>query len=468
MSRRGRPLAFLVLFLPLAACGFDAPAPKRLPPPPAPVPPLSMVSAKITIPAGEIARILDEKTENHLADVRNKPIKCAIGHCRLTLLATREGPIEARAEDGRLWLRVPFGIDAEMNLPGFLSMLRASGNAEGIAETETGAKVSRNWQLVANSDAHIQLDNSRLRLGPVKADFTDVLNNNEDVLARPLSRMLDREVEKSVHLRNQVERAWAMAFVPIRVAKNPMAWLVLAPERLKLSGPSVEHNALTLDLGLDVRARVVVQDKAPPRDASPLPPPSPLTEAAERFSFALPATISYADAAREALSSLEKKPPVVSGMPLRFTKLEFLPSRDDVVLLARVCVDQSWDPTGLLSACGTGYLRGIPVFDPETQSVRITHVRYDVLTENAVLAAMRELAGPEIPQALETRLTFSVSHDLAKLRDSVAKAIERPRGRDVTIAGHIDSFAAPSLSWNADGFVALFSASGTVHAEIRA
>lgn len=467
MSRRFRALAALALIMPLAACGFTAPAPKRLPPPPAPAPPLSTLSASLSIPAGEIARILDAKTENHLADVRDREVKCAIGRCRLTLLATREGPIETNLENGRFALEVPFGIDADMTLPGFLSIFRATGNAEGIAQADTMARVGHDWQLRTSTDAHVQLEKSHLRVGPISANMTDVLNNNEEIFARPLSRQIDREIEKNVHLRAAIERAWARAFVPIKVAKKPIAWLALTPERLRLSGPSMSDGALKLQLALDVRARVLMQDKPPASAATPLPPPAAFKGPENRFTFVVPATISYADAARLALKSLEKKPLKVGDMTLRFTKLDILPSRDDVVVAAGFCIDQSWDPTGLFSSCGAGYLRGVPVLDAASDTIEITHVHYDVLTENAMLAVMRAVAGPELARALEGRLHFNVGRDLAKLRGQVAAALAKPQGRDVTIAGTIESFGQPKLAWTTEGFLALFSASGTVHLDLH-
>ncbi len=467
MSRALRILAFVALIAPLAACGFKAPAPKRLPPPPAPPPPLSTLSVGLAISADQIGHLLDEKTEHHLADIRDKPVKCAIGRCRLPLLATREGPIETRAEDGALSLRVPFGIDADMTLPGFLSKMRATGNAEGVAFTNTSARVTQDWRLETETQARVELKNSRFHIGPVAANLTDILNRNEEILSRPLSKEVDREISRGVHLREQIEKAWQRAFVPIRVGKKPVAWLVLAPERIGLSGPSIADQTMRLSLGLEVRARVLTQNSPPAITPRPLPAPSAFEGPGDRFSFLVPAAISYDDAASLAMRSLRKKPLRVAGMNVRVTKLNILPARDDVVVAASFCLDQPWDPTGWLSSCGTGYLRGAPVYNPKTETVEVTRVHYDVLTEDTLLAAMQVLAGPQLGHALESHLRFAVSRDLGKLRSQIAAALAKPQGRDVTISGRVDSFAEPTLTWTKDGFLALFSARGTVHAELH-
>ena len=99
--------------------------------------------------------------------------------------------------------------------------------------------------------------------------------------------------------------------------------------------------------------------------------------------------------------------------------------------------------------------------------IEVKQVHYDVLTEDVLLAAMRALAGPELSRALESHLRFAVSHDLEKLRNQVATALAKPQGRDMTISGTLQSFGNPTLTWTKDGFLALFSAQGTVHAELH-
>ena len=468
MSRL-RLLAFAALIAPLAACGFEAPAPKVLPPPPAQPPPLSTLSVSLVISADQIARLLDAKTEHHLTDIRDKPVKCSIGRCRLTLLATREGPIETRAQDGTLSLRVPFGMDADVVLPGFLAGLRATGNAEGVAFADTSARVTNGWDLQTNTQAHVELENSHVRVGPVTANLTDILNKNEEILSRPLSKDVDREISRGVHLHDQVERAWRSAFAPIRVGKKPVAWLLLSPERIGLSGPVIADQEVTLSLGLEVRARVLTQDAPPTITSRPLPAPSVFAGwSSNSFSVVVPASISYSDAAAVALRSLKKKPLRIAGMNVRVTKLDILPSRDDVVVAASFCLDQSWDPTGWFSSCGTGYLRGAPIYDPKTETIAVTRVHYDLLTEDTMLGAMRVLAGPQLGRALESHLKFGVSRDLGRLRNEVAAALAKPQGRDVTISGNVQSFGDPTLTWTREGFLALFSAKGTVRVELHA
>src|SRR5215469_16922227 len=108
MPRRFFLLALVAPFL--AGCGLATREPARTPAPPAPKPPLSRLAVTLDIPAEQLARLFDNMTEYRIADLKDQPVNCGIGRCRLDLLATRRGEVTARAEDGALRLHMPFAV----------------------------------------------------------------------------------------------------------------------------------------------------------------------------------------------------------------------------------------------------------------------------------------------------------------------------------------------------------------------
>ncbi len=60
----------------LSGCGFEAPAPARTPAPATPAVPVSTLSATLTVPAAQLARLLGNMTAYQIADLKNQPIKC--------------------------------------------------------------------------------------------------------------------------------------------------------------------------------------------------------------------------------------------------------------------------------------------------------------------------------------------------------------------------------------------------------
>lgn len=466
-TRLYRRLTVAGLAAVLTGCGFRAPEPTRTPPPEAAEPPLSTLTAALTIPAGDVARRINAATSDHLALIRDQQVKCGFGRCKLNLEAIRTAPVEVRAEHDALEIALPFAVHAQMALPGSFSFVRAKANAAGLALTRTTASVGPDWRIRSHTEGRIQLDDSHLRVGPVVTNLRDVWNDNDAILSKPLFKMVDKQIAQAFRDQPKIAQLWAKGFTPIKVGKKPVAWLLLSPQRIRVGRLATENGSFVLALGLESRARVLVQDTPPKITPARLPPPSPLNRRDDRFAFAVPVLLPYDRAAALAMDSLRRKPPHLAGMTVRFKKLEILPSGQDVILKAEFCGDQSWDWLGWFAACGTGYLRGTPVFDATALTVRIRNVHYDIGTQNAVLGAVRALAGPALGQDLERHLVFRVGKDISKLQNQITATLAKPQGRDLMIAAEVRSFGPPSLSWTKDGFLASFSVEGTVHTDVR-
>lgn len=458
----------LVLLLALAACGFEAPPPRRTPPPPAPPPPLSTVDAALSVPADAILAALNDKTASQVARIDNAPVDCAVATCLLDLIATRTGPITGRAADGRLALELPLTATAQLALKTALFKAKASTLATGVIHARSAIALGSDWHLRTQTEGDVQLSQGELELGPIHTSFAALWNRNQQRLSAPLLAALDRHVASAIKLAPEAERLWQRLQRPIRVGKTPAAWLVLEPVSVRVAQPSIRNDALVMAMGVEARAHVVVSE-TPPAGAPTraLPPPAPLGAASNRFAFVVPVLLPYGEAAALAQQRLAKTPIKLAGGHVRVERLAILPSGQDVVVAARFCVTQSWDPFGWFDSCGEGYLRGTPEFDAATRTIRIARIHYDIATEDMLLAAMRWLAGDEFGKTLETKLVFGVGRDLDKLDSELKSALARPQGRGVVISGTVDSFGRPSLTWTEQGFLATFPASGTIKAELQ-
>lgn len=464
-----RSVPFLIL-LGLTACGFNAPEPKRTSPPPTPPIPLSTLTATFTVKANDLAQAIDAKTKSEIARIKDQPVDCGgIGKCSLNLVATRDGPVVVGAADGRLAISLPFILKAELKIKTRLFKTGAKTEAAGNIHGQTALRLGPDWRIQSNTQGNVNLANSDLRLGPISMRATQLWNNNTDHLSAPLFRTFDKHIQSDIRLKPQAQKLWHKAFQPIRVAKKPQAWLVLAPQRLRVGQLQTVNNAVVLTLGLDVRAHVVVGDQPePPHQYPPLPPPAPLSNTpSNSFRFTVPMLLPYAQAEKLALQRLHDKPLHVKGVLVKFSELHILPSGQDVIVKTRFCVTQSWDPFGWFDSCGTGYLRGKPVFDAKAGIVRITNVHYDIATADILLATMKFLAGDELGRELETKLVFKVSSDLQKLESQIQSAMAKPQGHGVSITGTVTGFGAPTLTWTKDGFLAQLSAEGTIRADLN-
>ena len=472
MDRRSQAL-IRQLFVPLLAgasvvlsgCGFEAPAPARSPAPATPPVPVSTLSATLTVPSAQLARLLGNMTEYQIADLKNQPIECGPLQCHLDLRATRTGALAVTLENGALGIRMPFAAKATLSTSGFLS-LNGHAEGQGLADAHSGVMVSPRLQLQSKTDGTVTLDNGHLRIGPLVTNIAQVWNDNQESLSRPLWRSLDKQIGR-VPLRSRIAQVWSEAFDPIKVGKSPVSWLVLRPEALGVSQPRLRDGNITLSLALSARARVVFQDAAPDNRPTPLPAAEILTAPSQGFSFNVPLLLPYDQASQFAMASLAKRPPKAAGMTIIFSRLQILPSGQDVVVATRFCADPSWDPFGWFASCGDVYLRGVPVFDPGLKTIRIDHLHYDVASANLMLSAVKALAGDQLTRLLQEHLVFHEASQIDRLENQITQVLAKPQGHDLAVSATVDSFGAPAFTWTADGFLAVFSAKGQVDASLN-
>ncbi|HEX3756733.1 MAG TPA: DUF4403 family protein [Rhizomicrobium sp.] len=459
-----RLMLVALLALLVSACSWRA-EPDRTPAPPAPRPPLSTIAATLIIPENEIATLLDGLTADHIADLRNEPVKCGIGRCRLTLLARRAGPIIVGGSGDRLELRMPFTAHAEIAAPGFLSVLRARSDGTGEATSATELTIGPDWRLRPSTQGTVRLRSGDLHLGPLIFDIADLWNANQGKLSAPLWRAMDRQLAH-VAIKPQIARAWAELFDALPVGKAPPAWLVLRPEQLRVARPAIGTDGVTVSLELDVRGEVVTGNIPPSNPPTPLPRPEHLGAPSDIFAVAVPVLLPYEEAARLAMASLQKKPPHLTGATLIFSDLKILPSGQDVVVAARFCIRPGWVLLSWLSPCGETYLRGTPRFEAASGTIRISDVRFD--TAGGSFAALLQLVGGNrIASLLQNHLVFHEHAQIARLDRQIAQALATPQGNIVQIAADIQSFGAPRFTWTDKGFLALFSAKGRTRTTLR-
>jgi hypothetical protein len=457
----------LVALLALGACGFEAPQPARTPPPAPPQPPLSTLSATLTVPASEILILLNDRTKSQLAKVQDQAVGCLITKCNLNLVAVRTGQITGEATGSGMHLRLPFDLKAKLDLKTKLLKTGGGARAQGLADTTTQLALKPDWRVESHTDGQVHLSDAQLDLGPVRMRVTQLWNRNEDHLSKPIFQAIDKRVAAAFKVKPAAEKLWRKVLQPIKVGKDPQSWLVLSPERLRLTPIHTVNNAVVVAMAADVRAHVVLGEKpASPQTPPPLPKPQPLQSASNGFAVSVPVALSYGDAVKLAVLHMKKHPLRAAGASVQIEKLRILPSGQDVVVAAHFCVGQKWDFTGLLDSCGDGYLRGVPKFDAATGKLHIDNVHYDIGTENLMLHVMKFLAGDELGKALQQTLVFDESKEIAKLENNIRAALAKPQGKGVAVTGQIKSFGTPSVRWTKDGFVALLTATGTVSASL--
>jgi hypothetical protein len=443
----------------LTGCGHEAAPPARMPPPAAPSIPVSTFAAILTVPAGQLTRLLDNMTEYQIADLRDQPVNCGFTQCRLNLQAVRSGPALVSADDGLLRITMPFATHANLASKGFLSFLNGQAEGHGRVLAHAELDISPDMQLHAKTGGTVDLDGGHLRLGPIVTNVTSLWNHNQAALSQPLWHSFDRQIGR-LPLKAAIAKFWTAAFKPIRVAKSPVAWLVLRPKQVILSQPLVRGGVVTISMGLVAEAHVAVQETPPDNLPAPLSRADIGASPSNDFSFAVPVLLSYDEAAKLTLISLAKRPPRIAGLILKFSELSILPSKDGIVVYTKFCADPNWDPLGWFASCARVYLRGRPVFDAAHKAIQVANLHYDIASADLMFRVMHMLAGDDFVSALQSHLVFLLADRMDRLQQQITVIMAKPEGRDVAVSAKLETFGDPQFTWTRDGFLAVLTARG--------
>jgi hypothetical protein len=185
--------------------------------------------------------------------------------------------------------------------------------------------------------------------------------------------------------------------------------VLLAGVGLVVTDPAGKFGDQQRSLALSALVRVVVQDAAPENPPTLLPAVQLLKAPSRDFSFNVPLLLPYDQASGFALASRAKKTPRVSGMIVKISRLQILPSGQEVVVATRLCADPVWDTFGWFAFCSDVYLCGAPVFDPAQKTIRIDSLHYDLASANLVLNALKVLAG-NFTALFQRELVIRCSH----------------------------------------------------------
>jgi Domain of unknown function (DUF4403) len=468
ISMRLRSSPILVVWLvALGLCGFEAPAPKRTPAPPPPPSPVSTVAATLKVSGDDIIAMLNARTKSQLARIEGGEVNCLIQKCQVDLAVVRSGDFTGEATGSGMHLKLPFALHAHLDFNSKFLRTGGDATAQGQTDTVTQLSLTPQWRIDSQTDGTVHLENAQLKLGPLKMSVRDLWNGNEDRLSGPIFKAIDKRIAAALKLRGQVERLWLKLQQPIRVGKKPESWLLMAPERLRITPLHTENGALVISVATDVRAHVVVGEKPVTGAPAKLPQPEKLQKPSDTFAVTVPVTLSYGDAAKIAMQQLRKKPLRAAGMNLRLDKLQIFPTAQDLVVQTHFCFGKNWDFTHLLDSCGDVYLRGAPHFDARTGKIQVTNLHYDVKSQNLMLRVVQALAGDALAGLIQPHLVFDESREIAKIKGEIAAAIEKPQGRGIVLAGRIESFSDPTVFWTNSGFVALLRATGTVRTSLN-
>lgn len=390
----------------------------------------------VQIPLTEVRRRAEEMVPRHLEEERREDFSNLLEEDSWRLLATR-GTMDVGFSADRFVFRFP--VEGRLTFSGRLRPVPVgrgvpvretvdfSGNVIGSVKPS----VAPDWQL--RLESHAQLDLSRAEVeifDLVKVSLRPLLRDELDpVLAREFRKAAERAVT-DMKLRQQATEAWkALHFSQeVLAGRRPGEqglWLSFRPAQVRMEPLRTEGGQLRT--GIAISGRLDLGFAGPARARAPQTPLPALSieedvraEPAGRLEIDVPILASDADLSRLAASRLQgvrhragAYDVVFSGASLRVL--------GDSLLMA---LDFEAKGPFARGARGRLFVRGQPVFDPESKVLRLAGLDYDLATRSRLLQAADWLLRSDLLATLEKEARFDVA---ATLREADRKAQESAR-----------------------------------------
>ncbi|MEJ8818236.1 DUF4403 family protein [Lacibacter sp. H407] len=340
------------------------------------------------------------------------------------LILTKTGTIRVSSNGKKLICLVPLQLEAVLLKSRMGKGLTNSADTVLTTvniELSTPVSLDKNWNLVTAFEIEkLQwIKEPVFQIGPFKKNLKKKINEwleeNEDML----TKIMDREINKTVSMEPPLEKVWKDLQKPIIIhKKQPNVWLTFNCESIEgkiVLGPST----ITCETRVRATTKIITDTTAMPA-ASPLPAYHLLKDASTESDIHLYAFTSFAEINEELNSQLKEKIFNAEGYSLSVKGINAYASEAGL----SIEIQTSRDVKGKLIASGK------LEFDPETQSLMIRNFDYSVSSNNTLVNAGDMLLHQQVKDTIASRLIIGMRALIDTVPQLVETAIAKGKSSD--------------------------------------
>ncbi|MBO0935898.1 DUF4403 family protein [Fibrella sp. HMF5335] len=274
-----------------------------------------------------------------------------------------------------------------------------------------------------------------------------------------ITAALDKQVKANIDLKTPVLRTWNLVREPYNVSEEFRTWLSVVPRRVLITPLRFEQGEIRTTIGLEGHTLTTIGPKPPVRPAAALPDLTVVPTVKDDFRVGIIAEATYPEVAE-----LAKKQLVGKSFSFRdgaynvtVTDIDLYGQNDNLIVKAGI--------TG--SVTGDIYLRGQPYYDPQTKTVALRNLTYDLDTKNLLQRAASWLLQSTLAKTMEKNMAFPVGDQIDAIRQSVQERLTNyPLAKGVTLKGKITDVRPDQVYLTPTAMVAVVYANGKVDVKV--
>jgi hypothetical protein len=428
-----------------------------------PVSQLSVMNVPVTIPVSEIEKQINRQVKELI--YQDSSLADNAGDNLLVTVWKRE-PITIQAANNLFTITVPLRIWAK----GGLSLERMGINHTEFKETAcelnvhfvTKITIDEHWQVKTSTSAkgYDWVTKPKIKIGFVELSVASFLDNTIEKQQARIAAQLDGQVAEKLDIKKYVQKAWNMVQEPFLLSEQYQTWLKVNPIEVLMTPLTVEGNLVKTMLGIKAYSQTISGLKPELSINRQLPPLQVVKQMPDAFSVGVSGQVSHAYAAQVLTDKFVDQTFTFSDgkYEITLTSIDLYGHGENIVVKA--------DMAG--SVEGTVYLKGKPYYDPETQSVALHNLDYDLDTRNKLIKTANWLAKGKFVRTLQEKLRIPLGERIEEARELIQRKLtDKQVAKGVIINADIEELSPADMYITPESIVAIVMAKGKARVKIE-
>lgn len=395
----------------------------------------------------------------------------------VAVTVTKKGKMSIRAEKDKIYFSVPLHIYAKGRWKWdpckFCPAVDKSEDTsfDMVIKTESKIGLTEDYKINTTTSGDFEWGATKpvLELGPLKIGLARFVEPALRSQMATLSKQLDKELQQYLDLRKYVTDAWLLMQEPVQLDNKLNAWLTIVPKEVRIAPLQFQGGMLQTRLGITSYISVITDGKPQLQINKNLPKLIVDSRMSDAVQVGLTTNIPYAHAGRMLQEQVAKQTYKFDGGKSQITVNDASIAADGNQLVLMLDVNGK-TKAGLFTKkiVGKVYLRATPYYEPETASIKVRDVDYDLDTKDKLLRTASWLAKNKFRDMIQQQVNIPVKSELENAKKMLQASLNK-QGRvheSVLLRGNIKDIAIENIYLTPEGIKAVINARGNLTATV--
>jgi hypothetical protein len=417
---------------------------------------VSTLNIPIEIPLGEVERKINDQLGNLLFEDNSLDNN---GGDNLILKVTKRQPLLIEAKGGNLFnIKVPVNIYAKAGYKiekfGVSVAKYEDTNFDIDLNFLTRLSISQNWNINTSTtpNGYKWVSEPKVKIGFFEIPITSIIEKIMDKELPNVVKTVDNEVGK-INLKPQVEIAWKAVQEPFLINELYQAWLKVTPKEIMMSPLSTKGRNIRVSIGMVAVTETFLGNKPTGAVMAQVPALNLKDKMDEKFEVGMITEISYPQIKKIAMEQTKGKTYEFNDGKRKITveDIDVYGQGEDIIVSTLL--------SGSLN--GKVYLKGKPYYDPQSSSIKIKDLDYELDTKNKLFKAADWLAHGKFLKIMEPYFAVSVASQLEEGKKMIQENLAGNKlNKNINLNGKLTELTPQNMYVTPNGIQAVISAKG--------